>query len=104
MKRIITLLALLGLVGSASAFDDWFDHSNTPGDDLWSSPGNWNTGQLPNAGGATTNRVMLYPNAGAGGLSQVDITATVTGLQFVATSVEIGDSSDRKPYHNPRWQ
>jgi len=75
MKHLIAMMALLGVVGSASAFDDWFDHSSTPGDDLWSSAGNWNTGQLPNV--STTNRVMVYPNAGTGGLSQADIAVTI---------------------------
>ena len=86
MKRIITMLALLGLVGSATASDYWFDHSTDPvTSDFWSDLANWNTDALPTA----ADRVMLYPNAGAGGLSRVDVVSTVSGVQFVAATNEL---------------
>jgi len=79
------MLALLGLVGSASAADYWFDHGSTPGDDLWSSAGNWNVNAVP----TPTDNVRLYPNAGAGGTSDADIVLTYQDLQFNANNVTL---------------
>lgn len=86
MKKTLIMLALAGAVGSASAADYWFDHSSTPGDDLWSSVGNWNLSGLPGPG----DNVFLYPNTGAaGGLSQVDVTSTVASLNWFSGNQQL---------------
>jgi len=71
----------------------WFDHGSTSGNDLWSSLGNWNTGALP----GSADKVYIYPHAGAGGRSQVDVTSTVAALVLNAdgpTELEILPGGD----------
>jgi hypothetical protein len=80
MKRMITMLVMIGLVGSAMADARWFNHWQVTGNDLWSDNNNWNNGQRPQPGGLDT--VFLYPNGGTGGLCQMDVPASVQGITW----------------------
>lgn len=89
MKRVITMMVLIGLVGSASAATAWFDQVGGTGNDLWSDGGNWNNGIGPLSG---VDGVSLYANNGAGGLCQMDTTSTIVALSTAganATELEI---------------
>ena len=69
MKKLLILVVLLVMIGSASAATRWFNHFDASGtNDLWSNNGNWNNLEPPFPSGL--DGVMFYPNNGAGGLCQ----------------------------------
>lgn len=81
---IAMLMVILGLAGPSWAGTAWYDQSGAGAtNDLWSNGANWNNGTGPLSG---VDDVMLYPNAGAGGLCQMDSSSVILGLGFAGAS------------------
>lgn len=96
MKKLLVLLVVFAIVGSASADTRWFSHWDGSGtNDLWSNGGNWHNGQYPFPSGL--DDVMLYPNGGTGGLCQMDMVASIVSIGFPSvgtTELEIISGGD----------
>jgi hypothetical protein len=75
MKRIVTMLVMIGLVGSAMADTRWFT-----GDGSWLDSNNWFNGQAPQPTGL--DDLMLFPNGGTSGLSQCDRPASLVAITY----------------------
>jgi hypothetical protein len=102
MNKVLILLVVLMMVGSASAA--WFNHYTPTGNDLWSSDGNWNLSTPPVGDGS--DGLTLFPNNGTGGLCQVDETAIINSLAFAGTGtieLEILSTGDLTLTNNQTW-